>query len=203
MLQWKLVPERWGGGRPSLLAFKAAWVRYHRQRIVAAAERTRIPSLLLAGVAFIEVGGDPTWIDRVAFETRSFDWLGPGWVDRNITITNPPSRTSFGSVSIQLRRAAQTLGLDADAMNHSDQHRLIACLQTDRVNIDMVARHLRALVLLDSPTASADLSDDAIRLAASRYNRGPEINLERLRQNTSYGDFILRNRAAIEQAIAP
>lgn len=36
-----------------------------------------MPPELIAGVGWIEVAGDPNFIDRVAFEVRSFDWSGP------------------------------------------------------------------------------------------------------------------------------
>lgn len=48
-----------------------------------AASRYNLPAELLAGVCWIEVAGDPSFIDRVAFEVRAFDWSGPDWVDPN------------------------------------------------------------------------------------------------------------------------
>ncbi len=102
-----------------------------------------MPPELLAGVCWIEVGGDPNFIDRVAFEVRSFDWSGPDWVDRNLTITNNPVKTSFGPVSIQLRTAAQAMRLNPSEMSTAQLRSLASCLQKDVFNIEIVARHLQ------------------------------------------------------------
>src|SRR5262249_18409432 len=80
-LRWKLVPERLGGRSAFSRRFKGGWVRHNRANIKMAAAAYNIPPELLAGTAWIEVGGDPTFIDRVAFEVRSFDWSGPDFVD--------------------------------------------------------------------------------------------------------------------------
>ena len=63
--------------------------------IRSSAERYRIPAELIAGVCWIEVGGEPNFIDRVAFEVRSFDWSGPDWIDRHLTVTKQPAKTSL------------------------------------------------------------------------------------------------------------
>jgi len=73
LFAWKLVPARWGGGRAYIQKFKDAWVRHNKQLIVNEAKKYQLPPELLAGVCWIEVGGDPSFIDRVAFEIRSFD----------------------------------------------------------------------------------------------------------------------------------
>jgi hypothetical protein len=41
----------------------------------------------------IEVGGDPTFVDRMAYEVQSLDWSGPKWVDDRLTLTREPSST--------------------------------------------------------------------------------------------------------------
>lgn len=82
-----------------IFPFKDQWVRGYRAAIIAAANRWDIPPALLAGVAYNEVGGDPAWADGAAFELRKV-----------IANGKPADRTSFGDVSIQLRRAAQSLG---------------------------------------------------------------------------------------------
>lgn len=142
LFKWKLLPEDHGGGKKYIQKFKDAWVRHNKTQIKALTKQYKMPPELLAGVCWIEVGGDPNFIDRVAFEVRSFDWSGPDWVDRNMTITSTPSKTSFGSVSIQIRTAAETLGLNPNTMT-SEQHRNLAqCLQKDVFNLQVVARHL-------------------------------------------------------------
>jgi hypothetical protein len=193
LFSWKLLPPRAGGGIAYIQRYKDAWVRHNRTLIKAAATRYKMPPELLAGVCWIEVGGDPNFIDRVAFEVRSFDWSGPAWVDRNLTITNNPAKTSFGSVSIQLRTAAQTMGLNPSEMPTTQFRRLASCLQKDVFNIDIVARHLRQLIdhdrLQENPPL---LTMDQVKIVGARYNRGIGLSLDDIKRNTSYGNFIVK-----------
>ena len=70
---------------------------------------------------------------------------------------------------------------------------LAACLEKDVFNIELVARHLRQLLDHDHlKDASDSLSEDQIRIAGARYNRGTELSIDEIRQNTSYGDFVLK-----------
>lgn len=100
----------------------------------------------MAGVAFTEFGGDPMWIDDVAYGVRSFDWSGPDWVDDNLTITKNPNYTSFGNTSIQVRRALEMLNYSADAQQRSS---VIDALKDPIQNIYMAARHLDVLRNVD------------------------------------------------------
>lgn len=134
LFAWKLLPRKLGGGTAYIQKFKDAWVQHNKDTIRSTAGRLKIPAELLAGVCWIEVGGDPNFIDRVAFEVRSFDWSGPEWVDQNLTVTTDPAKTSFGPASIQLRTAAVTLGLSPAEMTTADLRSLANCLQKDVYN---------------------------------------------------------------------
>lgn len=201
VLKWKTVPEKWGGGIPYIQKFKDEWVKNNKVTIDLSAKENLIPPGLLAGVCWIEVGGDPNFIDRVAFSVRSFDWSGPDWVDRNMTTTNVPQKTSFGPVSMQLRTAAQTMGLDQSKMTTGDYRRLASCLQQDIFNIKIVAQHLKQLVDHDANQCNIVLSVDQIRIAGARYNRGIGLSLEAIRKNTSYGDFIVNHWSRFEELL--
>ena len=191
---WKILPKRFGGGIPYIQNFKDAWVRHNKRQIISSAFDHQFPPELLAGVAWIEVGGDPNFIDRVAYEVRTFDWCGPDWVDKYLTITKHPSKTSFGSVSIQLSTAARTLGLDASTLTTSELRELSSCLEKDVYNIKIVAMHLRELIDHDGLQKNPPQLDfDAVRIVGARYNRGIEPALEKIKENTSYGDFIVAN----------
>jgi hypothetical protein len=200
VLQWKLVPEKWGGGVGYIQKFKDSWVIHNRQTIKFAAAEFKLPAELLAGVCWIEVGGDPNFIDSVAFEVRAFDWSGPEYVDRYLTLTSPPEKTSFGFVSMQLRTAAKTLGLDATKMKASDLRRLAACLEKDNYNINLVARHLRELA--DYDNLPSQLSMDDIRVVGARYNRGIIPTLAEIKRNTSYGNFIVKHWQRFNKLVA-
>lgn len=191
--KWKLLPEKLGGGIPYIQKFKDAWVRHNKMYIKTLASQYRMPSELLAGVCWIEVAGDPDFIDGVAFKVRSFDWSGPDWVDRNLTVTKHPAKTSFGSVSMQLRTAAETLGLNPANMSTQQLRNLAACLEKDAFNIEVAARHLRQLIDHDGlQKDSSSLTMDDVRIVGARYNRGMGLSLEQIKKNTSYGDFIVK-----------
>jgi hypothetical protein len=193
LLRWKLVPEKLGGGIPYIQKFKDAWVKHKKIQISAMAQRYKMPPELLAGVCSIEVAGDPNFIDRMAFEVRSFDWSGPKWVDENLTTTSHPSKTSFGSVSVQLRTAAHTLGLNPADMSSSQLRNLSICLEKDVFNIAAAARHLRQLIDYDGLQKKPPfLTMETVKIVGARYNRGMGLSLEQIRKNTSYGNFIVK-----------
>ncbi|MBT2143622.1 MULTISPECIES: hypothetical protein [unclassified Rhodanobacter] len=190
---WKLLPERAGGGIPYIQRFKDAWVRHNKTLIESNAAKYAMPAELLAGVCWIEVGGDPSSIDGIAFDVRSFDWSGPNWVDQHLTVTHHPARTSFGAVSMQLRTAAQTMGMNPAGMSTAQLRSLADCLQKDVFNIAIVARHLRMLIDHDGlQTNPPALGMDQVRIAGARYNRGIGLSLEQIRKNMSYGNFIVK-----------
>lgn len=188
---WKVISDKFGGGIGYIQKFKDAWVIHNKNAIRTAAERYSLPVELLAGVCWIEVGGDPNFIDRVAFEVRAFDWSGPAFVDRHLTITNPPEKTSFGFVSMQLRTAARTLGLDVSKMDMNQLRTLANCLEKDVYNINLVAQHLRQLADYDKLPSALSMED--VRIIGARYNRGLIPTLEEIKRNTSYGDFIVNH----------
>jgi len=105
LLMWKIWPDRFGGGNKYLFTYKDSWVTYNRLRIISAAKQAGISADLLAGTAWVEVGGDPDFVDMPAYLHREFDWSGPGWVDRHLTISSKPELTSFGPISIQARKS--------------------------------------------------------------------------------------------------
>jgi hypothetical protein len=191
--RWKLLPENRGGGWAYLRRFKDGWVKYNRLNIKSSAARYQIPSELLGCTAWIEVGGDPSVVDRIAYDVRSFDWSGPAWIDEHLTITKKPEMTSFGDVSIQLRTAAATMHLKLEKMSANERNDLIHKLETNAFNLDVVALHLRDLILHDFPGVDTrNLTQEQVQIAGARYNRGAGLSIESIRKNTSYGDVILK-----------
>ena len=173
-LMWKIAPEKLGGGRPRLDAYKDGWIAYNKARILDAAKSHAIPADLLGCVAYNEVGGDPPFVKRdIVLPLRQFDWSGPDWVDRHLTIFPRPSATSEGAIKIQLRAAARQLGLDPDRLSYSQQNTMTRCLEVDVFNLDVVASLLRSLLEKDFPDADPNnLTDDQFAIVGSRYNRG-------------------------------
>lgn len=188
---WKIVPDKFGGGKGYIQRYKDAWVIHNKSIIRMASARYHLPVELLAGVCWIEVGGDPNFVDRIAFEIRALDWSGPGYIDNNMTMTKPPAKTSFGSVSMQLSTAANALGLDAAHMNIAQLRALSNCLQHDTYNIELVARHLRELANYDH--LPMNLRKEDVRIIGARYNRGIKPTLNEIKRNSSYGNFIVNH----------
>lgn len=186
VFRWKVIPDRFGGGRSYARGFKDSWVKKHSSLL-----RYQLPPELLAGVCWIEVGGDPNIVDRFAFEVRSIDWSGPVYIDRNFTVTSSPAKTSFGFVSMQLRTAAKTMGLNADKMSTSELRSLSQCLEKDTYNITLAAMHLRQLADYDKLPSRLNIND--IKVIGTRYNRGTNPSLESIKKDMRYGDFIVKN----------
>ena len=202
VVKWKLLNDKLGG-KPHIQNFKDSWVIFNKANIQDAALANNISAELLAGVAWVEVGGDPYIIDYIAYYIRAFDWCGPKWIDDNFTITNNPVKTSFGAVSMQLRVAAETLGINYKTMTSAQQKSLVNLLDSDKENLRIVSKHLFTLLKFDFPNKSTRILDnDQIKIAGARYNRGTGMSITALRMNTSYGDFLLKNSVRIRTLLS-
>lgn len=168
---------------PTWMEYRNKWVHAHRPIIKAVAREYDLPELLVAGVAWIEVGGKPPALDDAAFEKRRF--------------RGNPLLTSYGHVAIQLRRAAEELGYDLEAINHLQVNQIIESLRDPQQNLFIVGRHLDRLRNVDFPGKPASLmSDEDVRITASRYVRGPDVPLESLEEE-AYGKRILNRKEQI------
>ena len=113
-------------------AFKEKWVRAYKDVIVAAAVYWGIPPVLLGGIAYGEVGGDPPIIDDLAFLKRMiFD-------DRETLFA-----TSFGSVSMQFGLAMDLLGYTKVDVTLGSQ--IIKLLKNPASNLFLAGKHLANL----------------------------------------------------------
>lgn len=202
VIAWKgraMLPD-WLGGDPDVLKrYKNAWVHAHADTIIQQARVNGISPILLAGVCWIEVGGDPDWIDAIAYPVRTFDHSADPLLEP-LTITRKPELTSMGDVSIQLRRAAEAAGLDFNTLDAKQKDELVSCLSDEDVNIAFVARHLAQLKKIDKQCFT---ENESLRILGARYNRGPHLSLEQIRANTSYGDLIVKKKAELEALIKP
>ncbi|ARA77758.1 hypothetical protein RC90_12470 [Pectobacterium brasiliense] len=209
---WQYLPddEVLVTGEPRLWAYKAAYLNYNRDKIKKYALSERVPILLLAGVAVAEVGGVPE-------RAKSYGVLQVyQLLDLFKRSGNKKSNsTSVGSLAIQLRAAAETLGIDPETLTSTQQLQLANCLLDDDFNIRIVAGHLRELIIYDNPGIidTLNITDEQLILAASRYNRGIErrkedfiesINAEvgsPMRDYSSYGRVIIKRRNIINKIL--
>lgn len=211
VFKWRAFSEKFGGGKAHLEGYKDGWVVYNKSKIKDAADHHRIPSILIASVAWAEVGGKPDGMKKPAFHLRSLQRKLAG---RPTLFGKAPEKTSFGAVSMQLRVAAQEIGLSADSMPYSERMDLIYCLETDTFNLSLVAKHLKSLILHDNPGIdTSTLSDEQFIVVGARYNRGTERALNdiknsinqtpgtRGREFSEYGRRMLEHRAHVSSLL--
>lgn len=78
-------------------------------------------------------------------------------------------------------------------MSHQELGKLANLLERDNQNIEVVARLLR---LLAAHNGFADhlpsLSVEQVKIIGARYNRGLGLSIDRIKKNTSYGNFIVK-----------
>ncbi|MFG1174579.1 hypothetical protein AAFN90_13500 [Erwiniaceae bacterium CAU 1747] len=192
-----------------LWAYKAAFLQYNRERIIRYARQEKVPLLLLAGTVVNEVGGKPDRGKYLIYLKRLF-------LDDVKNGNNRQSNaTSFGAVAMQLRAAAETLGIDPATLTTTEQLQLAGCLMDDSFNIQLAARHLRDLILFDNPQLAdtSHLTEEQFIVAAARYNRGtqrarsdiidsltaPEDAPER--EYSSYGRDMLKKKRTILEVL--
>lgn len=184
--QWQLLGQ-------DLFRFKDQWVRGYKDAINAAAARFDIPPVLLAGVVYNEVGGDPPIFDNVAYTIRGA--FPSATRDRDLT--------SFGNASIQVRRAAEALGYEnSNNLTASQRRSLIDSLEDPVASIFIAAKHLSDLRDFQFKGVHGNqLSRRHIEILGARYNHGPEIPLELLIKNTRYGKDISKRLDHLENLL--
>jgi hypothetical protein len=201
LFEWQWGKEIYGSNK-YLFERKTAFVEHYSNVLHSVADKYDIPVFLIAGVSFAEYGGDPMWIDEVAYPVRSFDWSGPDWIDENLTMTKHPGLTSFGNVSIQVRRAVETLNYDSKNLSSGQKAEVVDSLRDPIQNLYIAAKHLAELKEIDFSGKSAnEMTEEDIKVVATRYNRGPDLSLEAIQENLSYGNSLYNHRAEIEGAL--
>lgn len=136
-----------------------------------------IPAVMLAGIAYMEFGGDPPIQDYVAHCLRTVISNDPtGLLSSKST---PSYLTSFGNISMQLRRAAESLDYYGK-LDYDLEKELINVLNNDKTALILVARHLVDLKNIDfSNKKGTDLTYEEMAVVVDRYNVGPNVSKER------------------------
>ena len=136
-----------------------------------------IPAVMLAGIAYMEFGGDPPIQDYVAHCLRTVISNDPtGLLSSKST---PSYLTSFGNISMQLRRAAEALDYYGK-LDYDLEKELINVLNNDKTALILVARHLVDLKNIDFPNKKGtDLTYEEMAVVVGRYNIGPDVSAER------------------------
>lgn len=175
-------------------SYKDGWIVYNAEYIKCLSNQYSLPPLMLAGVAWKEVGGKPKTTDDLVFLGRTFDYHGNNVINKHFTIGKHPSLTSFGSVSMQLRRAAPYLGINPKDMSLDDLCLVIGELRSDVKNLELVAKHLVDLCKVDYDGINPlTFNDEQISVVCARYNIGPDVSIETVKLIDNYGiDIILK-----------
>ena len=200
--EWSVADVvRWKLGWKDIFAHKGQWVRGYRDAIKAAAERYDLPPELVAGVAYTEVAGDPPFFtDSLPYALRDEQGRNIPGSDKYL---NPPrNKTSFGEVSIQIRRAAEALGYDSQNLSDSQRRAIIASLKIPQVNIFIVAKHLSDLRNIDYKGVSGSkLSREQVEVIGARYFQGPDLSLSNIQRDTGYGRKITKRWGLLNKLI--
>lgn len=115
---------------------------------------------------------------------------------------------------MQLRVAAQTMGLDIRRLGFIENEKLAYAMRNDAFNLSVVARHVFDLIRYDYPNIdAANFNDEQIVVVRSRYSRGTSRKLEEIinslkaapgdptRDYSSYGRTILRRRDRVRSLL--
>jgi hypothetical protein len=151
--------------------FKLRWIKDNKEVIKAAAAQYGIPAVVLAGIAYKEVGGKPMVLDDTT------DWARrhlPSWMLQG-PLAGDPDNTSYGPMAVQVRRAAESLGYDPSKLTERQRNEIVASLKNPKENIFIAAQHISDLkkssdfALADPATMTAGQGEEL----AARYNGGP------------------------------
>lgn len=199
--KWRFLPAKKGGDLPRLAAFKDGWVSYNKAGIIGAAGRYGIPVLLLAAIAWIEVGGRDLSIHPGASH-KSTGGMLPHWAKNQSTGKIKAAAVNTGS--LRLLKAVQILGLEPALLLPGQLDKIAAILQTDLSTLDEAAKLLNKLLKAEAPAQGGNKTtgQEQIRMVGERYAAGPGVNAVEFKTKTktasSYGNEVLTRMLHVE-----
>ncbi|RSO04614.1 hypothetical protein DMH18_33650 [Streptomyces sp. WAC 06783] len=156
-----------------------------------AARDAGLPPEMVAGIAWKEVEGDPSWVDDAAT-----------WGRGNLPFTEDPDLTSMGPMSIQVRRAAEVLGYDPQNLSDQQREEVTGALKDPAQNAYIAAEYLAQL------KAESDFADvppekmtrEQMQELAARYNGGPYYRSEGAqRYGSQFNEHVDQAKEALGQ----
>ena len=100
--------------------------------------------------------------------------------------------------------STEELGYDVKNMSSDERSALIASLKNPIQNIYIAAKHLSTLRKIDfASKPTTQLTADDIKVIATRYNRGPDLSLEQIKKNLSYGNSLYNHQTEVNNALNP
>jgi soluble lytic murein transglycosylase-like protein/uncharacterized protein YukE len=164
--------------RPTSDEDRREWISTNKEAIRAAAKHSGLPTDMVAGIAWQEVGGQRGVYDDAVDTLReqadsplspiapeSLPWRFGG----------SPDETSFGLLATQVRRGAEVLGYDPDNLTDAQRATVEESLQDPNQNIFVASGYLAQL---KAESEFADVPPEEMTRAqrqelAARYNGGP------------------------------
>jgi uncharacterized protein YukE len=182
---------------------KEDWIAENKGAIKEAARAYGLPPDMVAGIAWIEVGGKPYAFDDATGAAREF--AESGWSP--VTPENLPGplagdkdSTSYGPMAVQVRRAAEVLGYDPQNLTDGQRDEVTAALKDPSQNMLISAKYMSDLKAQSSfaDVPPGQMTPEMYRELAARYNGGPYWEGD---QAQAYGDRFEQNREKAGQAL--
>ncbi|WP_217208218.1 hypothetical protein [Streptomyces sp. AC550_RSS872] len=145
-------------------AGRRRYISGNKALINDAAHSSGLPPEMVAGIAWMEVEGDPSWIDEAAYGVR-----------RHLPGTGEADQTSMGPIAIQVRRSAEVLGYDPQNLTDAQREEVVNASRDPGQNIYIAAEYL-AQLKAESEFADVPperMTREQMRELAARYNGGP------------------------------
>ncbi|MFC4494746.1 hypothetical protein ACFPA8_11445 [Streptomyces ovatisporus] len=182
---------------------KEQWIAANKDAIKEAARAYGLPPDMMAGIAWIEVGGKPYVADDMT------DWARhaaeSGWSPLTPDQLPGPlagdrDNTSYGPMAVQVRRAAEVLGYDPANLTEDQRAEVTASLKDPNENMLISAKYMADLKAQSSfaDVPAEEMTPEQYRELAARYNGGPYWEGG---DAQGYADRFEQNRAQAEQAL--
>ncbi|MFE9723815.1 hypothetical protein ACFYQ5_09515 [Streptomyces sp. NPDC005794] len=162
---------------------RSEWIAANKDIIADAAHRSGLPTDMVAGIAWQEVGGPWGWMDDGVDTVRGL--AEDGWL--YVTPENLPSQlggtldeTSFGPIAIQVRQAAKVLGYAPANLTDGQRDTIEASLQDPGQDSFIASEYL---AMRKGESGFADVPADEMtreqrQELAARHNGGPSYRMK-------------------------
>lgn len=164
------------------------WISANKELIRAAAKETGLPAGLIASIAWKEVAGKPYFLDDAAEAARAHPQLTAAFLPDSFD--RDRDKTSYGPMSVQLRRGAEVLGYDPSSLSEQQRDEVRSALKDPAQNIFVASKYLQNLKAeSDFAAVPADqMTSGQCQELAARYNGGPHWHNE---QAQTYGRDVM------------
>ncbi|OEV26500.1 hypothetical protein AN219_25315 [Streptomyces nanshensis] len=182
---------------------KEEWIAANKGAIKEAARAYGLPPDMMAGIAWIEVGGKPYVADGMTDWARSA--AESGWSPLTPDYLPGPlagdrDNTSYGPMAVQVRRAAEVLGYDPENLTEDQRDEWTTSLKDPSQNMLISAKYMADLKAQSSfaDVPPEEMTQAQYRELAARYNGGPHWEGG---DAQGYADRFEQNREQAGQAL--